>query len=274
MLPAVENPLLDCSPSHSEESWILTNCALPCTCRECRGTRSDVSIGCNTDDNLLNVADASAGVSWAYDELGPDRDGTEVADGVSHRVRYASDMASRLTWAASPDSAEARPRDAVYACDMLSRRLDVEGFSSTRTASTVSGMDTIFEKDRSGAVTKYVYADGLQVARIDCTAANPPTCTTSYYSGNHLGSTRKILDASRTTIFSTSYERFGKPFSTFWSEAYKFTGEKHDDPTGSVYLRARQHDPEIEWFASGIRSPAFEWAGPSPINTPRLIYIP
>jgi len=77
-----------------------------------------------------------------------------------------------------------------------------------------------------------------------------PSGAVAYYLGDHLGSTRKVLDASRNTVFSTSYEPFGKPFAPGGSEAYKYTGEKHDDPTGLVYLRARQYDPEIGRFVS------------------------
>jgi hypothetical protein len=31
---------------------------------------------------------------------------------------------------------------------------------------------------------------------------------------------------------------------------YKFTMEKYDDPTGLVYLRARQYDPDLGRFVS------------------------
>lgn len=59
-----------------------------------------------------------------------------------------------------------------------------------------------------------------------------------------------MLDSAKATVFATDYEPFGKPFAASGSEAYKYTGEKHDDPTGLVYLRARQYDPEIGRFVS------------------------
>jgi len=135
----------------------------------------------------------------------------------------------------------------AYTYDGLGRRAKVDGTSSsTWTASVFSGMDVLLERTNSGATTKYVFAVGLRIARVDCTSANPPVCATSYYLGDHLGSTRKVLDSSRATVFSSDYEPFGRPYSPSGSEAYRYTGEKHDDPTGLVYLRARQYDPEVE----------------------------
>ena len=58
------------------------------------------------------------------------------------------------------------------------------------------------------------------------------------------------MKADRTQAFGAEYEPFGKPYSVTGTEAYTFTSEKHDDPTGLVYLRARQYDPEIGRFVS------------------------
>lgn len=74
-----------------------------------------------------------------------------------------------------------------YVYDGLGRRVNVTT-GSTWTVSIVAGMDVIYETNETGAVTRYVYANGMRIARIDCTAANPPTCTTKYYLGDYLGS--------------------------------------------------------------------------------------
>jgi len=133
----------------------------------------------------------------------------------------------------------------AYVYDALGRRVRAYGADeSTWTISILSGQDVIHEKTDSGAVTKYVHANGMRIARI------APSGAVEYYLGDHLGSTRKVLDASRNTVFSTSYEPFGKPVASSGSEAYKYTSEKHDDPTGLVYLRARQYDPDVGRFVS------------------------
>gem|GEM_PF-6656391 len=133
----------------------------------------------------------------------------------------------------------------AYTYDGLGRRVKVDGTSSTTwTVSIFSGLDVLFEKDNAGAITKYVFANGMRIAKITSSGA------VQYYLGDHLGSTRMVLDSSRNTVFSTDYEPFGKPVAPSGTEAYKYTGERHDDPTGFVYLRARQYDPEIGRFVS------------------------
>jgi len=51
-------------------------------------------------------------------------------------------------------------------------------------------------------------------------------------------------------VVPTKREPFGKPVAPSGSEAYKYTGGRHDDPTGFVYLRARQYDPDLGRFVS------------------------
>ena len=134
-----------------------------------------------------------------------------------------------------------------YIYDSLWRRVKVDGTSSTMwTVAVFSGMEPIFEKDQGGAITKYMVANGMQIAKLTSSGA------LQYYLGDHLGSTRKILDASRAEVYSIDYEPFGKPYSTSGPQPdpYTYASEKHDDPTGLVYLRARQYDPEIGRFVS------------------------
>jgi RHS repeat-associated protein len=140
----------------------------------------------------------------------------------------------------------------AYAYDGLGRRVKVDGAdASTWTVSIVSGMDVLFETDESGKTTKYVYAAGLRVARIDCPpGASGSACSTAFYLGDALGSTRKVLSGPATTVFSAEYDPFGKVYAVTGTEAFKYTGEKHDGPTGLVYLRARQYDPDLGRFVS------------------------
>jgi len=141
-----------------------------------------------------------------------------------------------------------------YAYDGRGSRVKVEGTSGgTWTVSVFSGQEVLFEKDETGRTTKYVYAAGMRIARIDCTPhpngpSYPSSCLTYYYHGDALGSTRKRTwhHPSVAVTFSAEYEPFGRAYTVQGSEAYKYTGEKHDDPTGLVYLRARQYDPEVE----------------------------
>src|SRR5688572_16067842 len=63
-----------------------------------------------------------------------------------------------------------------------------------------------------------------------------------------------MTDAAKATVFSTSYEPFGRPWGTTGSlastERYTFLGERNDTVTGQTYLRARQYDPSTGRFTS------------------------
>jgi RHS repeat-associated protein len=144
---------------------------------------------------------------------------------------------------------------ATYAYDALGRKVKVDGTSSsTWTVSAYAGMDPVFERDHAGGITKYVYAAGMRIARIDCTPANPPVCATLYFLSDHQGSTRKVLDSAGGELVGISYDPFGEASisPSTATEPYRFTSEKHD-PTGLVYLRARMYDPELGRFVSAIR---------------------
>jgi YD repeat-containing protein len=126
----------------------------------------------------------------------------------------------------------------AYRYDDLGRRVKTEGkSSSTWTISIFSGRDIIYEVDDAGKATKYIRANGMLLAKV------LPSGAIHYYIGDHLGSTRQVRDASRSLVFSAEYEPFGEAFSITGSEAFRFTGEKHDEPTGLMYLRAKQYDP-------------------------------
>ncbi len=65
------------------------------------------------------------------------------------------------------------------------------------------GLDIIYEKDvTAGTVTKYFYANGLQIARI-----NP--FATTYFHQDALGSTRLTTDGAKLIQFSSNYKPFG-----------------------------------------------------------------
>jgi|GEM_PF-2597039 len=105
--------------------------------------------------------------------------------------------------------------------------------------------------------TEYAYANRMRIAKVTSSGA------VQYYLADHFGSTRMVLDSKRNTVFSTDYEPFGKPVTPYGTEAYKYTGERHDDPTGFVYLRARQYDPDLGRFVSA--DPVLALRTPAPI---------
>jgi RHS repeat-associated protein len=49
---------------------------------------------------------------------------------------------------------------------------------------------------------------------------------------------------------SAWHDAIGKSYFVTDRDRFRFTGERHDDPTGLVYLRARQYDPDLGRFVS------------------------
>jgi RHS repeat-associated protein len=195
-----------------------------------------------TGMNTLTSATTRAGVttSFAYDA-----NGNLASKFGATKTCYAWNPENLLAQVKTVSAActEAGTPVQSYTYDGLGRRLNVTT-GSTWTASIPSGSDVIFEKDQSGAVTKYVTANGMRIAKIN------PDGSVYYYLADHLGSTRKVLRADRTEAFAADYEPFGKPYAVTGTESYKYTSERHDDPTGLVYLRARQYDPDVGRFVS------------------------
>jgi RHS repeat-associated protein len=136
---------------------------------------------------------------------------------------------------------------ATYAYDGLGRRVKTVEDGATTYFVYGLGIDPIWEKTGT-TETRHFYANGMRIAR------QVVGGSTYYYHTDALGSTWRITDATKATVFSTSYEPFGRSWGTtgslFGTERYRFLGERNDTVTGQTYLRARQYDPEIGRFIS------------------------
>lgn len=136
---------------------------------------------------------------------------------------------------------------AQYAYDGLGRPVKAVENGVTTYFVYGLGMDPILEKSGS-TETRHVYANGMRIARIVVGGA------TYYHHADALGSTWRITDASKATVFSTSYEPFGRSWGTTGSlastERYRFLGERNDTESGFTYLRARQYDTKTGRFTA------------------------
>ncbi len=199
---------------------------------------------------------ADSSYSYDYDKLNQltslTRQGVTTTFAYDDNGNLLSKVTGGTTWSYEWNSANLLTKaelngaqQQAYQYDGLGRRVKVDGTSgSTWTVSLFSGLDVVYEVDQAGAKTKYVRANGMLLAKVN------PDASIDYYLSDHLGSTQQVLDASRNPVFSAEYEPFGKAYNVTGSEAFQYTGEKNDDPTGLVYLRARQYDPEIGRFVS------------------------
>jgi hypothetical protein len=89
---------------------------------------------------------------------------------------------------------------ANYAYDALGRRVKATGDGIT--TYFVYGLDPLWTKTGT-TETRHAYANGMRIARI---TGSGGSWTTYYHHVDALGSTWRMTDAAKGTMFSTSYE--------------------------------------------------------------------
>jgi RHS repeat-associated protein len=98
---------------------------------------------------------------------------------------------------------------------------------------------------KGGVPHRYVFANGLRIALVTPSA-------TYYFHKDHLGSTRAITSATGATVWTGTYEPFGRLRSESGPRvsAYLFTDHEFDSETGLYYFGARYYDPASGLFTS------------------------
>ena len=119
-----------------------------------------------------------------------------------------------------------------------------------RVKKTVNNVSTIyvgslFEKT-SGVNTRHIYLGDNRICSVTSTGS------TSFYHGDHLGSTSDVTDASGNVIQHTEYQPYGEFSVTSATKGdgtdYLFTGQLFDKSTNLYYYGARYYDPELGRF--------------------------
>jgi RHS repeat-associated protein len=106
-----------------------------------------------------------------------------------------------------------------------------------------AGLNILYQKNlRTGVATKYVYADGMQVAAITTSGA-------FFFHQDELGSTRLVTSGS-TSVFSSNYVPYGVQYGGTGSQEFMYTGMLYDSVTGLYYDNARFYDPTTGKFTS------------------------
>jgi len=219
------------------------------------GTVTMAIVSSDQLDQLASKTDRVLGTMFAYDANGN-------LDTTSAGWDYDWNVENLMTVAKLNGG-----QQHAYTYDGFGRRVEtVEGAagSGAWAVSITSGLDAIYEKDQAGAITKYVYANGMRIAKIN------PDATVHYFLGDHFGSTLQVRKADRSLVFSAEYDPFGRPYSVTGTEAYKFSGERTDDPTGLTYFRDRQYDPDLGRLVSTDRTLG---APMSPQTTNQYSYV-
>jgi RHS repeat-associated protein len=121
------------------------------------------------------------------------------------------------------------------------RRVE-QAAGGTTTLYLYAGLDVLYQKNlQTGAATKYVYADGMQVTAIT-------TSTLLFFHQDELGSTRLVTSGS-SSVFSSDYVPYGVQYgATGSSQEFMYTGMLYDAATGLYYDNARFYDPTTGKF--------------------------
>ena len=133
------------------------------------------------------------------------------------------------------------------------------------------------ETGNSNYLTCYIYADGLLLGKI-YGLSNNPTQYKEFIHFDHLGSVRRMTDASGVVKFSARYEPYGKLIIATQTDksAFKYIGQVRDEQTQLNCFGVRFYDAEIGRFlcedpvlgslANPLTLNRYSYCGDDPIN--------
>jgi RHS repeat-associated protein len=195
----------------------------------------------DADGNMLSLHDASNPSNFAY--------------------QYTWDAENRLRSVTRPDPALAW-KTTHWDYDGLGRRVreretDPLGtVLSTKTWVWCGGTQPCEERDGDNQVTQRFFAQGFQ--RLAPYSSLPASF---YYTQDHLGSVREVLDATGTLRARYDYDAWGQrtKLSGDLDADFGYTGHLHHKPTGLILTHYRAYDPRLARWLS--RDPIAEAGG-------------
>jgi RHS repeat-associated protein len=168
-----------------------------------------------------------------------DLSGSTLSDG---SFNYAWDAESRMKSGAGVD----------YRYDGDGRRVkkdQIAGSTFDRLYWYGLGSDPLAESDLTGNITEeFVFFGGKRIARRVVS-----TNTIFYYFGDHLGSSRSIVQAGQTTAcYEADFLPYGKErvVTNTCPQNYKFTGKERDTESGLDFFGARYFASTLGRFVS------------------------
>jgi YD repeat-containing protein len=181
---------------------------------------------------IPNGSNCSASTVYSYDARGNLL--TQNSTSTNTNWTYSGNPSGQLTKVTNNAGTQG-----TYAYDANGRRVESQE-ASTTTFCSYSGTNVIFQQVSSGALTDFIFASGILIAKVVLGSS------INYYCGDALGSTRLVSDANGNTVFSDGYQPFGQDNGRpTGSETYKFTGKPVSQTTGLYYVHQRRHDPSV-----------------------------
>ena len=216
-----------------------------------RVTGSNANVqGTSHSYNANNQLTAAGSISYTYDENGNTLSQTDANNAANTRS-YVYDTDNRLTEVHDASNAII----ATYRYDPFGRRISKTlhtGSTSRSSYYFYSAEGLIAEADANGQLTQsYGYAPGSTFTTnplwLKVPATGTQTAAAYYtYQNDHLGTPMKLLNQSGVTVWSATYDAFGKatvdPASTVTNNL-RLPGQYYDAETNLHYNRMRFYDP-------------------------------
>jgi len=219
--------------------------------------------------NANNQLTAAGSIRYTYDENGNTLSQTDANNAANTRS-YVYDTDNRLIEVHDASNAIV----ATYRYDPFGRRISKtlnNGSQSNTTYYFYSAEGLIAEADSNGQLTKsYGYAPGSTFSTnplwMKVPASGTQTAATYYtYQNDHLGTPMKLLNQSGVTVWSATYDAFGRATvdsASTVSNNLRYPGQYEDAESGLHYNWNRYYDPQIGRYVTS--DPIGLWGG---INT-------
>ncbi len=231
----------------------------------------------NAANNQMTVQDQSPSLpdpyEYSYDDNG---NLTQSFDEPGTRT-YAYDFENRLT------KVKQGSDSTVFFYNGDGVRLKKLGTKDSSLQYIPDGMYTAVERRTNGNIRyKYVYANGMLLARIDSTGRK------FYYHHDALGSIVGVSDSTYAVWKSFLYDEFGDSLGAWGATSinnYRYTGQEYDiTPVNAYNLRAREYYPKLGRFMQndpiGDKGGCLNWysyVANNPINwtdpTGKYVYV-
>jgi len=228
--------------------------------------------------NENNQLIQAGSISYSYDENGNTLSQTDANNAANTRS-YRYDTDNRLIEVHDASNAIV----ATYRYDPFGRRISKtlnNGSQSNTTYYFYSAEGLIAEADSNGQLTQsYGYAPGSTFSTnplwMKIPASGTQTAATYYtYQNDHLGTPQKLLNQSGITVWSATYDGFGKATvdaASTVSNNLRYPGQYYDAETGLHYNWMRYYDPNtgryVTWdpigLAGGINFYVYVYGNPS-----------
>jgi RHS repeat-associated protein len=136
-----------------------------------------------------------------------------------------------------------------------------------------SSGEVLDETDLSGNLTsEYIFFGGRRIARRDS-----PSNNIFYYFGDHLGTSREIVESGQTApCYDADFYPFGgerTPIVNTCTQNYKFTGKERDAESGNDYFGARYYSSSTGRFMSPDWSKKPEAVPYSDLDNPQSLNL-